>query len=323
MASGVTFQTMNLLNSRRSFLAQATLGLAGLAALPRSWSAPVAALNRAGGPRFRLGLAAYSFREFMKDSNHERKLKVDAAKLIDLPAFIDYAADQGCEGVELTSYYFPPAVSREYLANLKRHAFLRGVAISGSAVGNTFALPDGAKLDAEIAGVKSWIDHCAAMGAPHLRVFAGDPKGLSKEEAVKQCVRALRICGDYAAERGVMLGVENHGGIVAQAPVLEEIINETNHHWVRVNLDTGNFYSATPYADLARLAPYAVNVQFKVEINQVPGGKQPADFAKVIGILRKANYQGFVTLEYEAEEDPWQAVPRHLKTLRSALDGTK
>jgi sugar phosphate isomerase/epimerase len=62
-------------------------------------------------------------------------------------------------------------------------------------------------------------------------------------------------------------------------------------------------------------------VQFKVEINQVPGGKQPTDFAKVIGILLKANYQGYVTLEYEADEDPWQAVPRHLKELRSVLQG--
>jgi sugar phosphate isomerase/epimerase len=306
--------------SRRRFLAHSAFGLTGLGLTPTLWSAATAPV-RSGTPSFRIGLAAYSFRDYMKDITHERKLKVDAAKLIDLPAFIDFAADQGCDGVELTAYYFPPNVTREYLLQLKRHAFLRGVAISGSAVGNTFALPDGPKLAAEIAGVKKWIDHCATMGAPHLRVFAGDPKGLTKDEAVKQCVRALKECGDYAAGRGVMLGVENHGGIVAQAPVLEEIINETNHDWVRVNLDTGNFYSATPYDDLARLAPYAVNVQFKVEINQVPGGKQPTDFAKVVGILKKANYQGFVTLEYEAEEDPWQAVPRHLKELRSVLHG--
>jgi sugar phosphate isomerase/epimerase len=309
---------MHPLTSRRHFLAHSTLGLAALCLTPGARSA--AALQRAGTPSFRLGLAAYSFRDYMKDASHESSPKVDAAKLIELPAFIDFAADHGCEGVELTAYYFPKTVTREYLLGLKRHAFLRGVAISGSAVGNTFALPDGARLDAEIAGVKTWIDHCAVMGAPHLRVFAGDPRGLTKDEAVKQCVRALKECGDYAAERGVMLGVENHGGIVAQAPVLEQIINLTNHDWVRVNLDTGNFYSATPYDDLARLAPYAVNVQFKVEINQVPGGKQPTDFARVVRILGQANYQGFVTLEYEAAEDPWQAVPRHLQELRSALN---
>jgi sugar phosphate isomerase/epimerase len=310
---------MHPLTSRRHFLAHSTLGLAALCLTPGARSA--ATVSRPGQSRFRIGLAAYSFRDYMQDVSHERSLSVDAAKLIDLPAFIDFAADQGCEGVELTAYYFPKTVTREYLLGLKRQAFLRGVAISGSAVGNTFALPDGARLEAEIAGVKTWIDHCAVMGAPHLRVFAGDPpRGFSKEEAVRQCVRVLRLCGDYAADRGVMLGVENHGGIVAQAPVLEQIINEANHDWVRVNLDTGNFYSATPYDDLARLAPYAVNVQFKVEINQVPGGKQPTDFARVANILRQANYQGFVTLEYEAAEDPWQAVPRHLRELRSALN---
>ena len=41
----------------------------------------------------------------MRHVTHERKLKVDPAKLIDLPAFIDFAADQGCDGVELTAYY--------------------------------------------------------------------------------------------------------------------------------------------------------------------------------------------------------------------------
>lgn len=309
---------MHPLTSRRRFLAHSTLGLAALGLTPGARSA--ATLQRAGTPNFRLGLAAYSFRDYMKDASHERSLQVDAAKLIELPAFIDFAADQGCDGVELTAYYFPKTVTREYLLKLKRQAFLRGVTISGSAVGNTFALPAGDRLNSELIQVKQWIDHCAVMGAPHLRVFAGNPPpGFSKEEAIRQCVRVLRICGDYAADRGVMLGVENHGGIVAQAPVLEQIINEANHDWVRVNLDTGNFYSATPYDDLARLAPYAVNVQFKVEINQVPGGKQPTDFERVVRILRKANYQGFVTLEYEAAEDPWQAVPRHLRELRAAL----
>jgi sugar phosphate isomerase/epimerase len=219
----------------------------------------------------------------------------------------------------LTAYYFPPDVSRDYLLNLKRHAFLRGVEICGSAVGNTFALPPGSNLTTEIETVKTWIGHCAVMGAPHLRVFAGDPKGLTQDEAVRQCVRALKECGDYAAGRGVMLGVENHGGMVSDVSVLEQIVNETDHDWVGINLDTGNFYSADPYADMTRLAPYAVNVQYKVEINHVPGGRKPADLERVIGILKQAKYQGYVTLEYEASGNPWEAVPLHLTKLRSAL----
>jgi sugar phosphate isomerase/epimerase len=256
----------------------------------------------------------------MKHITHERKLQVDPAKLIDLPAFIDFAAEQGCEGVELTAYYFPPDVTRDYLLQLKRHAFLRGVEIRGSAVGNTFALPDGPALEAEKAMVKQWIDRCQLMGAPHLRVFAGSPRGVSDDEAVRQCIKSLKECGAYAADRGVLLGIENHGGVVEQVEVLERIVTETNYDWVGVNLDTGNFYSATPYEDMERLAPYAVNVQFKVEINRRPGGKESTDFARVAGLLKRANYQGFVTLEYEAAEDPWQAVPRHLEHLRAVLE---
>ena len=52
-----------------------------------------------------------------------------------------------------------------------------------------------------------------------------------------------------------------------------------------------------------------------------PGGsaKKLADLAKVIGILRDANYRGYVALEYEAAEDANVAVPRHLAELRKLI----
>ena len=88
-------------------------------------------------------------------------------------------ADQGCAGAELTSYFFPPEFDSDYLLKLKRHAYLRGVAISGTAVGNVFTHPEGPARRKEIESVNDWIRHAAIMGAPHIRVFAGvgrDPR---------------------------------------------------------------------------------------------------------------------------------------------------
>jgi sugar phosphate isomerase/epimerase len=79
--------------------------------------------------------------------------------------------------------------------------------------------------------------------------------------------------------------------------------------WLGVNLDTGNFRTEDPYGDLAKCAAYAVNVQVKVEIQKRGAEKGPADLPRLMAILREANYQGFVVLEYEAKEDPWKALP--------------
>lgn len=315
---------MNTSVSRRQFLSRSAMAAAAVVAPPSLANAATVAaapakIQRRGDPRFLIGLAAYSFRDYMRHSSHDRDNVANPSEQIDLFQFVDYAADNGCVGAELTSYYFPDNISRDYLIDIRRHAFLRGVQISGSAVGNTFALPDGNKLDGQITHVNKWVDHCAAMGAPHVRVFAGAAEGISVAEAKMQCIKSLRKCGDYAGERGVMLGIENHGGIVSSAELLEEIVNEVNHDWVRVNLDTGNFYSNHPYEDLERLAPYAVNVQFKVEINRVPGGKEKSDFERITKILRKTNYQGYVALEYESAEDPYKAVPKYLSQLRKLL----
>jgi sugar phosphate isomerase/epimerase len=118
-----------------------------------------------------------------------------------------------------------------------------------------------------------------------------------------------------------MLGLENHGGIVADPSDLLEIVRAVKSPWFGVNLDTGNFQTEDPYADLAKCAPYAVNVQVKVEIKRRGAKAEPSDLKRVATILRDANYQGYVALEYEAAPDPWTVVPRHLEELRAALAG--
>lgn len=272
--------------------------------------------KRAGAPRMRLSLAGYSFRDSFIHGNK----KSAEGKRIDMIQFIDYCADHGCEGAELTSYYFPPDANAEYFLNLRRHAFLRGITISGSAVGNNFAVPKGDKRDAEIASVKKWIQNAATLDAPHIRIFAGAaPKDLSKDEAKKLCVSAVEECAAEAGKHGIFLGLENHGGIVAEPQDLLDMVREIKSPWVGINLDTGNFRTDDPYRDLEMCAPYAVNVQVKSEIQKRGQKKELADIKRLVKILRDVNYQGFVALEYEAAEDAWTAVPRLLKELGQAL----
>jgi sugar phosphate isomerase/epimerase len=194
------------------------------------------------------------------------------------------------------------------------------VAISGSAVGNNFALPPGPKRDEQIALVKKWVDYCAILGAPHIRVFAGPAQDKDIPAAKQRCIDALDECGAYAGSKGIFLGLENHHGIVTEPEDLLDIIRAVKSPWVGINLDTGNFQTDDPYADLAKCAPYAVNVQFKSQIKRRgQKEKEPADLARIVKLLHDANYQGFFALEYEAPEDPWMAVPEILKKMKAAM----
>ena len=306
--------------TKRTFLK--TTGLAsvgvGLSGLTTTSAAPI---KRKGKSRLNLSLAAYSFRDYFKTATHQQNRPSDA-KSITMHDFIDYCAEQGLAGAELTSYYLDQAINKADLLKLKRHAFLRGMTISGTAVGNTFTHGKGAKRDEQVAHVKKWVDNAAVMGSPHVRVFAGNANGLSLADAQRNCIEVLEEVGEYAGKQGVFLGIENHGGIVAEADSLLKIVEATKSKWVGINLDTGNFHTDDVYGDIARCVRYAVNVQLKVEIR--PRGakqKSPADIARLVGILRKGNYQGFVALEYEAATNPWTAVPQWLAKLKEVVNG--
>lgn len=283
--------------TRRSFLTSAALGFA------------IEPIKRHGPSRMKLSLAAYSFRQALAGSK----------KSMTLEDFVNRAAMWDIDAVEPTSYYFPDPPTPEYCRRLRRQAFLLGLGISGTAIRNTFTYPPGPQLEKEIAHVKRWIDLAVDLGAPTIRIFAGDlQKGTTEAQAREWCIGAIQQCCEYAGPRGVILALENHGGIVSTVDQLLSIVKAINSDWFGVNWDSGNFRSADPYGDLAKAAPYAVVAQIKTEVSP-NGAPQAADLARVVGILRESGYRGFVALEYEAEEDPFVAVPRHLAELRRLI----
>jgi sugar phosphate isomerase/epimerase len=291
---------------RRDFFG--TVAASTLAAFPVGATA-IDPIKRIGGPRMKLSLAAYSFREALSGPK----------KSMTLDDFVDLASTYDLEAIEPTSYYFPDPPTPEYCRSLRRHALLQGLAISGTAVRNTFTYAPGPQLDKEIDHVKRWVDLAAELHAPTIRIFAGDlQKGTTEADGRKWCIDAIHRACEHAATRGIILALENHGGIVTTPDQLLAIVKEVKSDWFGVNLDTGNFRGSDPYAELARLAPYAVVAQVKAEISSA-GKRQQADFARIIKILRDVNYRGFVALEYESKEDPREAVPRYLKQLRTLV----
>jgi sugar phosphate isomerase/epimerase len=297
--------------TRRQFLHTAVAG-AGLAvaADPAPGIEPI---RRNGKSHLRLSIAAYSYRDYL---NLKKKPKPEMT-LFD---FIDAAADMGTDAVELTQYYFAETTPK-YLAALKGRATRLGLDVSGTAVGNTFCVNDPAKLREQVASVKAWVEHTSRLGGKTMRIFAGNvEKGDTEEKARGRCVEAIQEACDHAGKYGIYLALENHGGIVATIDQMLTLVRAVKHPWFGVNFDTGNFHSPDPYADLERLAPYAVVVQIKTEIHRSgQRGPEEADLKRLTDILRGADFRGYIALEYEAAEEAKTAVPRHIAALKKLM----
>ncbi|MBN1588214.1 MAG: sugar phosphate isomerase/epimerase [Pirellulales bacterium] len=303
----------NRLNRRRfihrtSLLAAGAVGLGALRATPVQAIEPIARDDLAA--KFKFSLAAYSYRRLLKGKRPKMTLL----------EFMRDCAAMGLEGTELTSYYFPPKLTTEYLLDVKQAAFRLGLTISGTAVANDFCNPDKRKRAADIAKVKQWVDHAATLGAPVIRIFSGRVyKGQTAREARNRCIEAIEACCEYSGRRGVYLALENHGGLSVPVDSLLSIVQAVKSPWFGVNLDTGNFHSATIYEDLAKAAPYAINVQVKAAVRGPDRKRVKSDYGRVAKILRVAGYRGFVVAEYEEKGDPRVECPKMIDAMRKAF----
>ena len=257
----------------------------------------------------RVGCAAYSYRDYLR------------AGKMSLGDFLKKGVELGLDGVELTSYFFP-STDDAYLYSLKRQAYLLGLDVPAAAVGNNFCLEDARARAKQVALVKEWVDISVKLGTPCLRVFGGPiPKGHTEEEAFGWTAACLQECVAYAEPKGILLALENHGGITATADQVLNLIKAVDSEWLRVNLDTGN-YRGDPYEEIARTAPYAATAHAKTELPAAEG-KEAADVERIVRILDKAGYKGYLSIEYEAAADPMTAVPKFVAQLKRAVSGIR
>jgi sugar phosphate isomerase/epimerase len=264
-----------------------------------------------GRERIKISLNAYSFNE---------ELRAGRMSLDDL---LTYCAHLDFDAVDLTAYYFPgyPELpDNEYLNHIKKKAFLLGLDVSGSGVKNDFTDPDSTKRQQDITLIKNWTDVAVRLGAPVLRVFAGRqiPSNYTRRQISEWIIKDLKECVYYAADKGVIIGIQNHNHFLKTAEQTLEIIQEVSSPWFGIVLDIGSLRSADPYEEIAALAPYAVNWQIKEYVYR-NSRQESTDVKKIVEILKEIDYRGYIPIETLGPGNPRKKVKGFLEKVREAL----
>jgi sugar phosphate isomerase/epimerase len=276
------------------------------AALAGPLALPLALPLQARTGRLKPALCAYSFRN---------ELQSGKLTYLDL---VRIAQENQAEGLDLTVYWFP-STSASFLMPLRREAYLNGIEIYSISVRTDFCTPAGTKRDLELAAVKHWVDVASTLGAGHIRVFGGNvPQGGTEAQTAGWVAEALKRATDYSGSKGVILGLENHGGITDRAETILQIVNEVNSPWLGINLDTGNFKSDA-YRQIAMCLPKAVNAQFKAEIRDEAGQTVESDWPRLVKMFAESGYRGYCAIEYEAKPPAMEAVPVLLRKLAAMM----
>jgi sugar phosphate isomerase/epimerase len=239
-----------------------------------------------------------------------------------LDQVLTQCADLGFDAVDPTGYYFPgyPAVPDDaFVYVLKRQAHRLGLAISGTGVRNDFTVADARQRAADVALVKAWVDVAAKLGAPVLRVFDGKgiPPGFTQAQVLDWVVEAFRECAAYGQQRGVLIGYQNHNEFAKTADEVLRIRERVGSEGLGLNVDIGSLRTGDPYAEIAKLAPYARTWQLKESVYR-SGVEEKTDLNRFFQLVDAAGYRGFVPIE-TLTGDPRVQVPRFLAEVRAAL----
>jgi sugar phosphate isomerase/epimerase len=306
---------------RRDFLKRASaLALAGKAAFSASSQV------------LKPGLNAYSFNKLLNDATKKR------GPGITLIQVLEFAAKNKFDSFDPTGYFFPgyPKVPPDsYVDELKKRFADLGVAVSGTGVRNNFTTSDKEVRAAGIQHIKEWVEVAARLGAPVIRVFADTQMkaqtwqtvsgGATREQVSDWIVAALQECAEQGKKFKVKIGVQNHGDFVRTGPDHLAVVKAVGSEWCGPIVDTGYYKTPDPYADIAMVAPKAVNWQVKQSVFG-EDSEVPTDMIKLVKIVRKSGYSGYLPIETLSPAgkpyDPFVVVPAFLAQLREAIAKT-
>jgi sugar phosphate isomerase/epimerase len=292
---------MSSLLERRDFLKTTAAVAVGSLARPSRAAGNGPGVPAEPRPRLFPGCCAYSYRKFLEKGP------------MTMEDFILKAVELGVVGVEVTTYYLKSS-EPAYLAGLRRMAYRQGMPLLGLSIGTQMCQSDTTKRQEAVDAIRKWVDATDLLGASHLRVF-GDkvPPGTTETQGVEWVAETLKSACDYAAKKGVILGLESHGGLTSKAANILEILRRVDSPFAGCTLDVANF-PENPYEHIEACVPYATHSHIRDSYGQP---KKPLDLERVWSIFAKAGYKGFMSAEYEGDEDPTTGVPKLVEKIKT------
>ena len=276
---------------RREFFVTTGVAAAGLAISPKLLT------SCSSGPRFQISLAEWSLHRALSN------------KMLDNLEFpVKAKRDFGITAVEYVSSFFSDYVTDpKYLTELKRitdyHA-VKNVLIMVDGEGNLGEPTEEGRLKT-VDNHKKWVDAAQFLGCHSIRVNAGG-SGTPEEHAANVVLGLRKLC-EYGQTKGISIIVENHGGHSSDGGWLSQVIRTVKMPNVGTLPDFGNFHIGEGqdydrYKGVEELMPFAKGVSGKSYDFDKDGNETTIDFPRMIGIVKKSGYRGYIDVEYEGSK---------------------
>ncbi len=184
--------------------------------------------------------------------------------------WIELASQTRIDGLEM---YFPFFEGKDeaFLESVRNACVEKGLSIPMMCFSPDFTHPDRAIRLIALESQKRAIDLTVNLGGKYCRTLSGQNRpGLDRKMGIRWCVEMIRQAVDYAAERDVILNIENHykdgywsyPEFALQVDVFLEIVEQIDSPFFGINYDPSNAIIAgeDPLKLLHRIADRVVTM---------------------------------------------------------------
>jgi len=273
--------------TRRDFMKSATAAAMATATIP-------AIADEKKKPLFKISLAQWSLHRAIFGGKIKNE---DFAKVT--------KEEFNISCIEYVNQFFKDkAENMDYLKDLKKRADDLNVKTNLIMCDGEGRLgdPDNAKRTQAVENHYKWVLASKFLGGHSIRVNAAS--GGEYNEQLELAADGLSRLSEFAAKHKMNVIVENHGGLSSNGEWLAAVMKKVGMKNCGTLPDFGNFHDYDRYKGVEETMPFAKAVSAKSHDFDENGNETKTDYTKMMKIVLKHGYNGFVGIEYEGREKP-------------------
>jgi len=239
----------------------------------------------------RIGMSSVTFRARFRQTKIKNHSPISELKLVDVP---EYFADRfKVHNVEFWSKHFE-SQSPAYLQELKKRIAETKSLLINVQIDERYNLADSNEESRQksVAFFKTWIGSAIAVGSKSIRANTGSG-------SVDSCIRSFREIEKYAKQKGILLLVENHGGLSSDPDALIQVVKAIGSKNLEILPDYGNFPPGIRYEGLKAILPHARHlISAKTHQFDENGKHTDFDFDRCMRMAQASGFRGYYSAEY-------------------------